>query len=254
MAKMPFMQFYPLDWLRDTRQLTHESRAVWIDILAIAWNEPQRGVYKRREDMAAQELGLEFCGLSQCEGDVICPFHRVMAQLSYVAEVIWCNQNVSIISRRMVKEETARNNNVENVRRYRRNRNVIDLSGKVRPKKLEVRSQKSETIPPPPPLGASSPPLPGIPEKQKLFQRPLPQEVTDYAKSIGFALDGQHFVDYYTSNGWKIGRNPMKDWKATVRTWKRNQTGGNQNVGTNRSGQSHVKLTADAERVKAYAD
>jgi hypothetical protein len=30
----------------------------------------------------------------------------------------------------------------------------------------------------------------------------------------------QRFVDYYESNGWKVGKNPMKDWKAAVRTWK----------------------------------
>jgi hypothetical protein len=30
-------------------------------------------------------------------------------------------------------------------------------------------------------------------------------------------------VDYYSSNGWKVGRNPMKDWKAAVRTWERSE-------------------------------
>ena len=34
-------------------------------------------------------------------------------------------------------------------------------------------------------------------------------------------MDAQRFIDYYTSNGWKVGRNPMKDWKAAVRTWER---------------------------------
>ena len=29
------------------------------------------------------------------------------------------------------------------------------------------------------------------------------------------------FVDYYTANGWKVGKNPMKDWRAAVRTWER---------------------------------
>ncbi len=31
------------------------------------------------------------------------------------------------------------------------------------------------------------------------------------------------FYDYYESNGWRVGRNPMKDWKAAARRWKRNQ-------------------------------
>jgi hypothetical protein len=29
-------------------------------------------------------------------------------------------------------------------------------------------------------------------------------------------------MDHYTANGWKVGRNPMKDWKAAVRQWERN--------------------------------
>ncbi len=31
------------------------------------------------------------------------------------------------------------------------------------------------------------------------------------------------FFDYYESNGWRVGRNPMKDWRAAARRWKRNQ-------------------------------
>jgi hypothetical protein len=30
-------------------------------------------------------------------------------------------------------------------------------------------------------------------------------------------------VDYYTSNGWMVGKNPMKDWKAAVRTWEQKE-------------------------------
>ena len=29
--------------------------------------------------------------------------------------------------------------------------------------------------------------------------------------------------DYYESNGWKVGRNPMKSWQATCRTWQRHE-------------------------------
>ena len=34
-------------------------------------------------------------------------------------------------------------------------------------------------------------------------------------------MDAERFVDYYTANGWKVGKNPMKDWKAAVRNWER---------------------------------
>lgn len=35
------------------------------------------------------------------------------------------------------------------------------------------------------------------------------------------AVDPEKFVDYYTSNGWRVGKSPMKDWKAAVRNWER---------------------------------
>ena len=51
------------------------------------------------------------------------------------------------------------------------------------------------------------------------FTPPTIEEVRAYAQEKGYRIDPEHFVDYYTSNGWKVGRNPMKDWRATVRTW-----------------------------------
>ena len=54
------------------------------------------------------------------------------------------------------------------------------------------------------------------------FIRPNSKEINEYAKSIGFELQGDQFFDHYEARGWLIGKNPMKDWKAAVRTWKRN--------------------------------
>jgi hypothetical protein len=54
----------------------------------------------------------------------------------------------------------------------------------------------------------------------KLMNIPTPDEVTAYAESIGFKLNGEQFCDFYESKGWKIGKSPMVSWKAAVRTWK----------------------------------
>lgn len=55
----------------------------------------------------------------------------------------------------------------------------------------------------------------------KRFAKPTPAEVTTYAASIGFKLDGERFCAFYESKGWVIGRAPMKSWKAAVVTWKK---------------------------------
>lgn len=52
------------------------------------------------------------------------------------------------------------------------------------------------------------------------FEKPKPEQVQEYALSIGYAsLNPQAFCSYYESKGWLVGKSPMKDWQAAVRTW-----------------------------------
>ena len=55
------------------------------------------------------------------------------------------------------------------------------------------------------------------------FIPPTLDEVREYCSERNNNVDPEKFVDYYTANGWKVGRNKMKDWKASVRTWERNE-------------------------------
>lgn len=56
----------------------------------------------------------------------------------------------------------------------------------------------------------------------KRFTPPTLEEVEDYINEKGYNIRASKFIDYYTSNGWKVGKNPMKDWKAAVRSWAHN--------------------------------
>lgn len=58
---------------------------------------------------------------------------------------------------------------------------------------------------------------------RKRFAPPTLAEVTAYCRERQNAVDPQRFIDYYTANGWKVGKNSMKDWKAAVRTWEGKQ-------------------------------
>ena len=58
------------------------------------------------------------------------------------------------------------------------------------------------------------------PKPRKKFQRPTVADVLAYCVERNNGLDPQAFVDFYTSKGWRVGRTPMKDWKAAVRTWE----------------------------------
>ena len=57
------------------------------------------------------------------------------------------------------------------------------------------------------------------------FQPPTVEEVRAYCTERGSSVNPEAFVDFYTSKGWKVGQNPMKDWKAAVRTWERSEYG-----------------------------
>ena len=62
------------------------------------------------------------------------------------------------------------------------------------------------------------------------FVKPTIDEVLAYCRERNNRVDVERFIDYYESNGWRIGKNPMKDWKAAVRTWERNSYGTNVNA------------------------
>jgi hypothetical protein len=55
---------------------------------------------------------------------------------------------------------------------------------------------------------------------RKRFTIPTPEEVQAYCDERKNEISGQQFCDFYSSKGWKIGKEPMKDWKAAVRTWE----------------------------------
>ena len=99
---------------------------------------------------------------------------------------------------------------------------------KEKAKAKEKEKEKDIDIPPVSPLTGGT---------EKKFSPPTVEQVRDYCLSINGHIDPQAFVDWYTSNGWKVGKNPMKDWKAAVRTWERKEA----NHGRNGSADSAVE-------------
>ena len=78
-----------------------------------------------------------------------------------------------------------------------------------KPKETEKEREKDN-------IGADKPPT------RSKFSPPSVDEVNMYCQEKGLSIDAQRFVDYYESNGWMVGRNKMKDWRAAVRNWGRN--------------------------------
>ena len=96
-----------------------------------------------------------------------------------------------------------------------------------------------------PPVREGNPPLPTVTERdgdgerdgeedgkgveadkpptRRRFFPPTVDEVKKYCQEQGYSVDAERFVDHYESNGWMVGKNNMKDWKAAVRNWNRKE-------------------------------
>lgn len=79
--------------------------------------------------------------------------------------------------------------------------------------------------------------------KQKNFKKPTLEEVEEYCKERNNNINAQKFIDFYESKGWKVGKTPMKDWKACIRTWEGNNT----NKPTNVVNELPERLSKDTE-------
>lgn len=55
------------------------------------------------------------------------------------------------------------------------------------------------------------------------FIKPTLEEIRDYCSERKNNIDPNKFYNHYLANGWRVGRNPMKDWKATIRYWESNE-------------------------------
>ena len=75
-------------------------------------------------------------------------------------------------------------------------------------------------------------------EKKLRFYPPTLEELKKYIADNKYNVDPERFIDYYTANGWTVGKNRMKDWKAVVRNWDRSQKSG---------GRMRQELTAETK-------
>lgn len=74
---------------------------------------------------------------------------------------------------------------------------------------------------------------------ERAFRPPTLEEVRAYVESRGNRISAERFFDHYSANGWKVGRNPMKDWKSAARNWERNEFADKKPKDANENMQTH---------------
>lgn len=110
----------------------------------------------------------------------------------------------------------------------------------------EIETVGAEEVPTPVDTRATSP-------ARTPMKRPTLEEVQAYIAEKGYSVDAESFIAFYESNGWKVGKNPMKSWRAALVTWQKR----NANASTapqfnpqtpNFNGQGFTKTLAEQRR------
>lgn len=120
--------------------------------------------------------------------------------------------------RNMLKEKSSvdntEDNEVDNVVDIEGDKNGTNCPTEIRDKRLEIRDKSIDK--------RDKEKKEKEKRKSNRFDPPSVDDVRAYCLERENNIDPEKFVDYYTGNGWMVGRNKMKDWKATVRSWERN--------------------------------
>lgn len=204
--KLPWLKFYPSDWLSDEalRGCSPAARGLWVDMICLMAKSKKHGyLLAGDKPMGAEHIARIF-------GESLERTSELLVELAQAG--VYSIEQDTIFSRRMVKDERGRKSNRDKVLRWRNHR-VTDLkptcNQDVTPQRLEARGQRPDI------------------KRERAQVRPTLAQWADYARQIGWqGKDVQGAFDHYEANGWRVGgKAPVKNWQAAARNcFRRNQT------------------------------
>ena len=152
------------------------------------------------EDNFAAELALD---LDENVEDV-----QMTLMFLQSCDLIETSDNVNYFLPYAVENTGKETGAAERMRRMRERNNVTPM---LHPRYTEIEIEKEKEIKKELEIESGA--------KRKRFAPPTIEDVQAYCSEKGYDIDPVRFVDYYTANGWMVGKNHMKDWQAAVRTW-----------------------------------
>ena len=96
---------------------------------------------------------------------------------------------------------TQPNNDIRNIEENKENKEVVVESVVAQPQQTPTQPKERKK------------------RSSSAFVKPTFEECMAYAQEKGYQWNIERFFNYYESNGWRVGQNPMKNWKAAMRTW-----------------------------------
>lgn len=163
-------------------------------------------------------------GLKELESNGYLTRTRVRGSDGRISEVVWTICDKPQLENQSVDNQSLDNPNLGNQPQLNTYKSNTDLSS----------TEQSNTYD----IGRKRP--------TPRFVPPTIEEVRAYCQERKNNVDPERFRDFYEANGWKQGRGkPIKDWKAAVRTWERNDTqrGGTNNAGSTSTGRKETSVS-----------
>lgn len=221
MAKDPAVLFYTSDFLSGTFTMTNEQVGKYIRLLCL---QHQKGCLSEK-DM------LNIC--SSYDEDIFSKFSKI--------EGNYVNVRMMQEAEKRKKYSESRSKNKKNATYDHHMKNIC----KTYDQHMENENENVNT---------NVTVLKGG-EGGKM-KRPTLQEVTDYFEEKGHKKESDVFFNYYESNGWKVGKNPMKNWKAAAQNWIKNtdRYGNNQKGNQQRIDKADYKSAAAQYDFEKFGD
>ena len=199
-GRAPAFQFYADDFLAGTMTMTNEERGAYISLLCLQWSKG----FVTELDIQRICLGMP----THCQG--ICQSKFQLGDDGH-----YRNQRLEL-ERSKQKERSEKQRGIANLR--------WNKDAKAMPTHYQedaeayAKSVPEVCSPSPSPspiikIQADKPP-------STRFQKPTLEQLNTKAALIGLSTtEVDKFWNYYESNGWKVGKNPMKSWPAALQNW-----------------------------------
>lgn len=215
MPNLPYFPFYVDNYLSSPKvlKMTDAQRGIYIHLLALSWKHPGCILPLDRESL-----------------QLLCPRSK-WKNVEYVVRECFEPHGVGVANMRLLSEHTKSLRISEkaryavNCREEQRKHRTDDERTIIKRSSCKNKSKNKNHI---------KEESKDIGEKKKRFSPPTVKEIMEYCAERQNCVDPRKFFDYYESNGWRVGKNPMKSWQAAVRTWERNR--GNYGLQTSGSG------------------
>jgi uncharacterized protein YdaU (DUF1376 family) len=202
-----WMPFYVGDYLRDTMHLTSQQHGVYLLLLMNYW---VRGSALPDDDAYLAQVAKLMANEWQSHRQTLGEFFRI--QGGY-----WFHKRVEMELEKAKRLKVARSE-------AGKKGAEATWNGKETAEPMANEGQGHVPSPSPVPVPSQSPsPENTLARKHAVFVKPSLEEIKLHASKVGLPeIEAEKFYNYYESNGWKVGRNPMKSWQAAMVNWRTN--------------------------------